>query len=445
MVMPFRRKRVTQARPEAPTEVDCDRLWDAALRPALDELGYLPVRADVETGSVIVKDMLNRLRHSALVVADVSLPNGNVYYEVGIRHAACEDHCVLLAADWSKQLFDLDQFRTLRYPLPDGNVPDAQAEAIRALVVRSLPELRSGRSPFHELVDDRVEEAFADQAQALASFQADLARVRLLSDEGEKASAIAELVAAQTQAALSQPAIAIELIRLARDVLGWSVLLRLVESLPGEVRSSDVVQEQLLLAQSKLGDHASATAGLEALIGRLGPTPERCGLLGGRYKRLWREERDRRGAQGAAEPSVDERRYLTRAIEAYERGMTLDLNEYYCSSNLPGLLRARGRSGDSERATSIEALVVAACRRAEALSQGDEFLYDTLFGAAFRSGDLAQLRDLADRVEQGVPWRLGSTLEDARDWIDLAPAASRGELKEILDRLTRVFKGAPIR
>jgi len=42
-----------------------------------------------------------------LVLADMTIANSNVYYEVGIRHAAKEKGCVLLAADWSRQLFDV--------------------------------------------------------------------------------------------------------------------------------------------------------------------------------------------------------------------------------------------------------------------------------------------------------------------------------------------------
>jgi hypothetical protein len=32
--------------------------------------------------------MLERLYFSDLVVADVTIPNGNVYHEIGIRHAS---------------------------------------------------------------------------------------------------------------------------------------------------------------------------------------------------------------------------------------------------------------------------------------------------------------------------------------------------------------------
>jgi hypothetical protein len=41
--------------------------------------------------------------------------------------------------------------------------------------------------------------------------------------------------------------------------------------------------------------------------------------------------------------------YLNKSIQSYERGMELDLNDYYCSSNLPRLYRQRNRKGDDER------------------------------------------------------------------------------------------------
>ena len=63
------------------------------------------MRADQETGALIINQMLERLYFSDLVLADLTIPNGNVYYEIGLRHAARESGCVLLAADWSKQLF----------------------------------------------------------------------------------------------------------------------------------------------------------------------------------------------------------------------------------------------------------------------------------------------------------------------------------------------------
>ena len=126
VVMPFRTKD-TNAPPPAPASVNLDALWQKALRPVLEELGYQPVRADQDLGALIVKEMIERLYFSDLVLADMTLPNGNVYYEVGIRHAARQDGRVLVSADLSKTLFDVDQMRQVRYPLPEGDIGDATA------------------------------------------------------------------------------------------------------------------------------------------------------------------------------------------------------------------------------------------------------------------------------------------------------------------------------
>ena len=45
MVMPYRTKE-TRANPPVPSKVNFDRLWESAFQPAIEEMGYEPVRAD---------------------------------------------------------------------------------------------------------------------------------------------------------------------------------------------------------------------------------------------------------------------------------------------------------------------------------------------------------------------------------------------------------------
>jgi hypothetical protein len=35
-----------------------DRLWEAALRPAIDKAGYEPVRANEDIGALIINEMI---------------------------------------------------------------------------------------------------------------------------------------------------------------------------------------------------------------------------------------------------------------------------------------------------------------------------------------------------------------------------------------------------
>ena len=148
MIMPYGRK-PTQVEPSssAPGEIDFNALWDRAFAPTIQALGYEPVRADQDTGALIITQMIERLYFADLVLADMTIPNGNVYYEVGVRHAAKDKGCVLLAADWSKQLFDVAQMRTIRYPLKEGTIADATAKAVSDAIRAPIDALSRGDSP----------------------------------------------------------------------------------------------------------------------------------------------------------------------------------------------------------------------------------------------------------------------------------------------------------
>lgn len=122
MVMPFGKKPTGEKQGAGPAEVNFNLLWDKALRPAIERLGYEAVRADEDLGPLIIEEMLERLTLADLVIADLTLSNANVYYEIGIRHGSKDTGCVLISADWSKQLFDVAQMRQVRYPLPEGEV-----------------------------------------------------------------------------------------------------------------------------------------------------------------------------------------------------------------------------------------------------------------------------------------------------------------------------------
>lgn len=444
MVMPFRKKKVTGPTGDgAPNEIDCDALWDKVYRPAIEDAGYTPVRADFETGMVIVKDMLERLAFADLVVADVSLPNGNVYYEIGLRHVARETGCILFAASWSRQLFDIDQFTSVRYPLVDGSVPDAEATPIREAVRAAIANLKSSRTPWYEFisgseVDQKRLGVFRDFAETLSAFQAKVRAARLTADGTARREKVEALRDGLPPSALDIPDVAIEVLHLIRDELGWEATVDFVRSLPEAIARIPLVEEQRLLALANSGQPEEAIASLEELMKQHGETPERLGLIGGRYKRLWRAARKDRIARGEERPDKVERRHLEAAIDAYTRGMQLDYNEFYCSCNIAQLLLARGDDGDAERAVVVDHFVVAACERALARGEDDEWTRPTLLGAAFRAGDVATAKDLAKRVaREGVEtWKLGSTLADLKDAVDRAADTAAGPtLTELFEDL----------
>lgn len=437
MIMPYGRK-ATQADPKSgPAEIDFNALWDRGYVPVIKELGFEPVRADQDTGALIVGQMLERLYFADLVLADMTIPNGNVYYEVGIRHAAQKTGCVLLAADWSKQLFDVVQMRTVRYPLPEGNISDDTAAGLRPKIKEGIVSLRDGLSPMHQSmpgypgnVDPAKATTTKEQLAELAVFQTKVREVRA-APRSKRMELARKLIASEGSPPATYP-IALALLLLLRDSVDstedWNSVLDYVTGLP--TRFSDVaeIQEIREFAGAYAGNNLQAIAALDTLIKAAGPTPERLGLMGGRYKRLER----------AAVSAADKRQALAKAIECYEHGMQLDLNAYYCSSNLPRLYRTRARAGDEERAQTALRLTIAACERARQLQVADEWVRPTLLAAAFDVGDPDKADELADAVidEGPAAWKVTSVLADLNASVaQVTDPAKRARLSAIIDKI----------
>lgn len=436
MVMPFGTKD-TGAAPPHPPRVDFDALWKDAIAPALESLGYRAVRADQDTGAVIVKEMLERLFFSHLVVADISIANANAYYEIGVRHAAREDSCVLIAADWAQPVFDLQQIRRIAYPLKNEKVSAEDARAIQAVLTKAIPEVRAGRSPVHALIsgypdipaDNRRAQELADQLEAFEALRGRMLAIRNMPREGRAAAAEAFL-ADNPPADIQLDATAIEIFRFVRDVVGdWHRTLEFIDALPDAIRRSPYLEEQRALALSYQGSPTDAIAALETMIGKFGDNPERSGLIGGRYKKLYN------ASVAAGKPDA---RMLDRAIEAYQRGMLLDLNDYYCSCNLPALLRERGDEGDEAQAEAAACAARLACERARQRGNPDEWLKPTLLGLAFAEHNLALARQLTREVERegGAAWKLGTTLADLRRHLaQMTDAAMQTDFGALIARL----------
>jgi tetratricopeptide (TPR) repeat protein len=299
--------------------------------------------------------MIERLAISDLVLADVSIPNGNVYYEVGIRHAAQRQGCIMTAATWSKPLFDIDQMRQIRYPLPTESISAETAAEIIKIIETAIPVMSAGESPFYQVFprypeyDPARATAFRKTLEDLSRFQAEIIAARSATGDERRRRALELRKRYYTGGPIQKP-VAIELLYTLRDCTDWETTLQFIDTLSDELRNSPLVKEQRALALSKSGDHEAAIGALRELILTSGDTSERRGLLGGRYKKKW----------GATNDPAN----LDRAIAEYEAGMKIDLNDYYPSSNLARLYRTRRRKGDEDKARISAAVALTACERA---------------------------------------------------------------------------------
>lgn len=127
-------------------DVDFDAVQRRLIEPALALVGIRgkTTAADIAAGN-IREDMFNRLLTADLVLADVSIHNPNVFYELGIRQAFRERHTFVLRSDLSDYPFDLQTDRYFAYDLAElASAPEHEIErlvdALRATIASNEPD-----------------------------------------------------------------------------------------------------------------------------------------------------------------------------------------------------------------------------------------------------------------------------------------------------------------
>ena len=111
-----------------------DRYYQEVYVPAIKEAGLEPTRADelFSTGSV-VEQIWEQISKSRVLLADLTDKNPNVFYELGLAHAASKP-VVFTAARIDDVPFDLRHLRVIVYETRD---PD-WAPKLRKLITEYL-------------------------------------------------------------------------------------------------------------------------------------------------------------------------------------------------------------------------------------------------------------------------------------------------------------------
>ncbi|MEK6763493.1 MAG: TRAFs-binding domain-containing protein [Nitrospirota bacterium] len=158
VAMPFGVKKDSQG-----AEIDFNRVYTELIKPALEAAGLDVFRADEEERAGDIRtDMFQELLIADLVVADLTLDNPNVWYELGVRHALRARGVVLIYGGRVTTAFDLYTDRKLRYNIKDG-VPDSttieQDKQSLTDMVKATMESWHGRkvSPVYHLMPNLQE------------------------------------------------------------------------------------------------------------------------------------------------------------------------------------------------------------------------------------------------------------------------------------------------
>jgi tetratricopeptide (TPR) repeat protein len=142
--------------------IDFNAVYQDFIAPALESAGLEPFRADQEqSAGDIIPAMFQELLVADLVVADLTIDNPNVWYELGIRHAL-RSRGVVIVSGRVTPAFDTITQRKLIYRLTEwAEKPETLAEdrAKLAAMVTATIEAWHGRkiSPVYNLLPNLQE------------------------------------------------------------------------------------------------------------------------------------------------------------------------------------------------------------------------------------------------------------------------------------------------
>jgi hypothetical protein len=401
VLMPFGRKPDDQGR-----IIDFDAVYQQVIAPAVGQANFEGIRADEERiGGTIHKPMFERLMLCEYAIADLTIANPNVYYELGIRHAMRPRSTILLSRSGTRLPFDLALARAIPYNLDaDGrpSQPDDDARAIAAQL-ESLSGVSGPDSPVFQLIEGlaavNIAHEKTDVFRERALYSNDIKnQLKIARDRGgEAARAALEKIAkipALRRLGDVDAGIVVDLLLSYRAVEAYQQMADLYQRAAPELQRAPIMQEQYAFALNRLKRGAEAERVLLTLIEQRGASSETNGLLGRIYKDRWKQAREAKEVfQAAGE--------LKRAIEAYAAGFEADWRDAFPGVNAVTLMEMLDKP-DPRQKDLLPVVRYAALHRARRAN--------------------ADYWDHATMLELAV---LANNLEEAGDWLSNALAALR--------------------
>src|SRR5579862_852670 len=277
VLMPFGSKPDDQGR-----IIDFDAIYQEIIAPAVDKANLDGIRADEEhVGGAIHKPMFERLMLCEYAIADLTIANPNVYYELGIRHAMRPRSTVLLNASGTRLPFDLAIARATPYELGTDGRPTNAAEAAARITEQliKLGEITTADSPIFQLVDGlkpvEIAHLSTDVFRERALYSTDIKnRLKAARDlKGQPGRDALDKIAAEPDLrhlATVDAGIVVDLLLSYRAVDGHQQMLDVYERVAPELKHVTIMQEQYAFALNRLKQGDKAEAILKELIEKRG-------------------------------------------------------------------------------------------------------------------------------------------------------------------------------
>jgi hypothetical protein len=314
--------------------IDFDQVEKELIRPAMEQAGLTGGTTGefIQQGNIRT-DMFEQLLIADLIIADISIHNANVFYELGIRHALRDKRTFLIKSKDSDSRendvpFDLKTDRYLSY---DAKKPGGAVDILSAALKVTL-DSQGADSPVYQLLP-ALEPADPDKVLVVPlDFREEVARV-----EANKNCGDLQLLAAET------------------DGFAWRVAgLRLVgqaqfrlQDWPGAKATWLAVREyddrdreaNILLGTifQRLDDLVSSDQAIErALQSEEISAAERAeirALMGRNAKAQWKPAWTECGDADRTQKAALTTPFLEKSFELYRQGFVEDRNHIYSGLN----------------------------------------------------------------------------------------------------------------
>ena len=309
-------------------EIDFDKVHRELIAPAMAQLGLQGGTTEpIARAGNIRADMFELLAKADIVIADISIHNANVFYELGARHALRDKRTFLIRSRSDDIPFDL---RTDRYLEYDKDDPEASVEKL----VTGLRQTIDGPaidSPIFQLVPKLqpqdwtrlvvVPAGFREEVEKAAHdrYAGDLELLSLEAREFDWASEGLRLVG-----------------RAQFNLKAWEGARGTWEAVRERLEGDLEADLKLATVYQRLGDLAASDIALRRALADTDISDwqraEAYSLLGSNEKTRWMGAwREASGAEKGKRALGS--RYLQQAQEYYAEGFASDLNHYYAGIN----------------------------------------------------------------------------------------------------------------
>ena len=390
-------------RPADTITIDFDRVHHYIRRGA-EAAGLEAIRADFEpAGGFIHKPMLERLLVAEYVVADLTLANPNVMYEVGLRHGSSARATLLLCAEpfVNKLPFDFKPLRMVPYGLAaDGSLGDDAGNTLAHEVGEHLKQARAGQLPIDNpimqitawkpsgSIEHSKTDVFLQRLQFTGELGEQIKAALLMNDADQAIARLAEIESTVVDLPKDVAQVHTTLLGVYlgyREKKAYHRMAALFERFPAELKQTAVAREQYALALNRLaetaakkGKHDEAEelrARAMAALDEIPPasvTSETYGIRGRIYKGWYDATCAVSGPGDLRAQAV-----LQKAIDTYETGFRADLRDYYPGVNAVTLRLLRGTDKDQAVLKTLVPVVRFSVSSAPTPKNNDERYWQT--------------------------------------------------------------------